>query len=476
MPDKPNILILMTDQHRADSLGIAGHPVLMTPNIDRIAAEGARFTQATTVSPICMPARAAFISGRYPHNTGMWMNSGRLPADDPTCFHLLQAGGYHTAHVGKSHYYATKSGQGATLRPASPNHMRLHEGYMRARGFDTVHETTGPRGVCWLDSYLTDRLREKGLYESYVRDSEERTRACLRPRCEHLTHASPLPTEEFPDSYVGRRAVEFVENYRERKPLCLFVGFPGPHNPWDAPGDYATMYDPRAMPGPVPRPEAEPPVARGRADLAPTPGLDPESVGRVRANYCGKISLIDHWVGRILEAFEARGWRERLCIVFWSDHGEMAGDHGRLYKCCYHESSVRVPLIVRCPGRIPAGTVSDALAETVDIPATILDAAGLEPGPRILGRSLFPAAGGKGAELRASQLSEIRHKGARNIMLRTRTHKLVLDGFGEVYALYDLATDPDEQNNLAGRPDAEGLSSELRAQLFRRLLAAQDCM
>ena len=110
MPDKPHILILMTDQQRADCLSCAGHPVLRTPNMDRIAAEGVRFASAVTTCPICMPARASFVSGLYCHNPGMWTNTGQLPAADETFFHHLQAAGYHTAYIGKSHFYTHHAG------------------------------------------------------------------------------------------------------------------------------------------------------------------------------------------------------------------------------------------------------------------------------------------------------------------------------------------------------------------------------
>lgn len=473
MPRRPNILILMPDQHRADCLGAAGHPVIRTPHIDRLAKEGVRFSQATTVSPVCMPARASFITGRYPHNTGIWTNSGQVPADDETFFQVLQAAGYHTAHFGKSHYYKHRSG--GESANGFESHMRACEDYMRSLGFDTVHETTGPWATRKTESYMTDRWKELGLYDSFQEDFEKRDQARAKPHHKHLTHASPLPTEEYFDSYVGRAATEFVENYNDSKPMCLFVGFPGPHEPWDAPGEYATMYDPGSMPKPIPRQEDMPEFARERGDLSSMAGLDPESIGRIRANYYGKISLIDHWVGQVLSAYEARGWLDDLCVVFWSDHGEMAGDHDRLYKCSYHESSVRVPLIVRYPGQVPAGETSEALAENIDISATLLDAAGLEPSRRILGKSLLPVARGD-ADLRDGQLSEIRYQGKQNTMLRTRTHKLVVDGRGDVYALYDLEADPDEQKNLAGDPNAEALKSDLREQLFARLLASQDCM
>jgi arylsulfatase A-like enzyme len=128
------MLILMTDQQRADCLRCAGHPQIQTPNLDRIAREGMRFAQATTVAPLCMPARASFANALYPHNHGMWKNNGEMPASDETVFHLLQRSGYLTALIGKAHYYVHAPG----------TDLRQREDYMRARGFEYVHETTGP--------------------------------------------------------------------------------------------------------------------------------------------------------------------------------------------------------------------------------------------------------------------------------------------------------------------------------------------
>lgn len=150
---KPNILILMPDQHRADCLSCAGHPQVKTPNIDRIAREGMRFVQATTVSPACMPARASFVSGLYPHNHGTWTNLGQLPAEDETFFQHLQRVGYYTAHVGKTHFYEHEAGL----------HLRDREDYVRSRGLDYVHETAGPRATCRTASYMTDEWDTIGL-------------------------------------------------------------------------------------------------------------------------------------------------------------------------------------------------------------------------------------------------------------------------------------------------------------------------
>ncbi len=468
MSRKPHILILMTDQQRGDCLGCAGHPVLRTPNMDRIAAEGVRFASAVTTCPVSMPARASFVSGLYCHNHGMWGNAGQLPAGDETFFHHLQRAGYATGYIGKSHFYEHRGGE----------HLRDHEDYMHARGIDSVHETTGPWATVTVGSYLTDHWGP-GKWQAF-RDDYERRRGTP-----WATWASPLSEADFPDSYVGRRAVEFVEGFDGRKPFCLFVGFGGPHEPFDAPGKYATMYHPAGCPAPIPPEPAEdlPPAAAAHVGtrqrfLRGAQEIPPEAVAAARANYYGKISLIDHWVGGVLEALGGRGWLEDTLIVFWSDHGEMAGDHGRFFKSCFYESAVRVPLVLRWPGRLPAGAVRPHLGQTVDVFDTLLEAAGCPPSSRSLGRSLLPAAGDPAAPLREAAFSEIRldRHGGRGTMVRTDRHKYAVNESGEPLMLFDLAADPAEQHNLAGETAHAGLRAELDRRVYRWLLGTQVSM
>ncbi|MGD2174069.1 MAG: sulfatase-like hydrolase/transferase [Candidatus Brocadiaceae bacterium] len=454
---KPNILILMPDQQRADCMGCAGHPQIRTPNMDRIAAEGAHFVNACTVSPLCMPARASFISGRYVHEHGMWGNEGELSPDYPSLFRSLQECGYHTAHVGKSHYYAH-----------GEFHMREREPYMHARGFDYVHETTGPWATTRTQSYMTDRWHEKGLLKAFREDYEKRwgNRATA-------VWPSPLPVDDFMDSYIGREGVRFVEQYEGDRPFCLFVGFGGPHEPWDAPGEYATMYDPSEVPSPMDYEPAEPgPWVPRRAARWQrkhrVEELTEDAVRRLRANYYGKISLIDTWVGRILEACERKGTAEDTLVVFWSDHGEMAGDHRLLFKSRFYEAALRVPLMIRWPGKVPPGTRPGALAETVDIMPTILEAVGADAPEGCAGSSLWPALRDPDARIREAVLSEVRKHGRHNSMVRTRRYKYAEDEKGRGYMLHDLERDPHECNNLIGDPDHADVEEEMRELLRRR--------
>ena len=456
---RPNILIMMPDTHRGDALGCVS-PAVKTPNLDRLAAEGTHFTHCCTVSPLCMPARASVLSGVYVHNHAMWANRGELPADDETFFHHLQKAGYQTAHVGKSHYYEHKGG-----------HMRVREPYLHARGIEYVHETTGPWATCTTDSTLTDYLAEQGLLKTFRQDYESRRSDPFR-----ATWPSPLPVEHHPDSYVGRQAIEFLEKHSDGRPWCLFVGFGGPHDPWDAAGEFAELHDPADMPPAIPA-EAVPEVLSERARQhllkGRIAGATDEEVAKLRALYAGKVALIDHWVGRVLDAVERMGQTENTVVIFWSDHGDFTGDHGRIHKTAFYEGALRVPLLVSWPGHVAPGVASDAMVENIDVFPTILDAAGLEPSVRCPARSLMPVLTGSARAHREVVLSEVRDWVGRTMMVRTRTHKYAMDEFGEGYMLFDVENDPTEQTNLIGRDDARELEAGMRDMLLRELAARQ---
>ena len=471
MPDKPNILILMTDQQRADSMGCSGNPIIRTPNIDNIANQGVRFDSTYTVSPLCMPARASFISGLYPHNHNMWQNAGKLPKDDETFFHHLQKQGYFTAHIGKSHYYTHLSGE----------HLSEQEDYMHARGLDYVHETTGPRATLWADSYLTDYWKSKGLLKSFRQDYIKRSKM-KGPKGPEKTDRcpvwpSPLPEEDFIDSYIGRKAVEFIGSYQDTNPLCVFVGFGGPHPPWDAPGRYASMYDPESMPAPIPadspgRWVPEKVLERmGREKKAKN--ISKENIQKAAANYYGKISLIDYWIGKILSVFDNLAGSENTLVVFWSDHGEMLGDHQCLGKKFFFESSVRVPLIIRWPSQVQKGRVCQSLVEIIDVYPTLLEVAGAVPSKRCFGKSLWPLLLDPQRNHRRAVFSEVSFFGHHNSMIRTSRHKYAVDETGVGILLYDLIEDPLEQNNLIGHPKTVQTEQNLRDGLLAFLTDTQ---
>jgi arylsulfatase A-like enzyme len=233
------------------------------------------------------------------------------------------------------------------------------------------------------------------------------------------------------------------------------------------------MYDPSEVPSPMDYEPAEPgPWVPRRAARWQrkhrVEELTEDAVRRLRANYYGKISLIDTWVGRILEACERKGTAEDTLVVFWSDHGEMAGDHRLLFKSRFYEAALRVPLMIRWPGKVPPGTRPGALAETVDIMPTILEAVGADAPEGCAGSSLWPALRDPDARIREAVLSEVRKHGRHNSMVRTRRYKYAEDEKGRGYMLHDLERDPHECNNLIGDPDHADVEEEMRELLRRR--------
>jgi len=454
MNKKPNILILMTDQQRSDCLSCAGNSVIKTPNMDRLANEGIRFTQATTTSPLCMPARISFISGLYPHDSGVWNNHRQRLDISQTLFTSLKESGYMTAHIGKAHYNNDCN-----------SHKRNNEAFLNSLGIEYVHETTGPVMTAFLESYLSDYLKSKDLFDNFKEDYIRRRKSKID------VNPSTLNEEDYLDSYVGRKAVEFVENYNNTDPMCLFVGFPGPHDPWDAPGKYAKMYNYSNMPPPIPVPEKNSAISCAEImdDFKIEESLNDEVIKKIRANYYGKISLIDMWFGKILKAFRERDWLDDLLVIFWSDHGEMAGDHGRLHKFTFHESSIRVPLIIRWPNRIPSGITSDALVEISDVYPTIMEAIGASQPNNISGKSICKLFTKPESAIREYSLSEIAHFGPHNYMIRNKDYKYAINENDIEFMLYDLKNDPMEQNNLISNIEYTELKNKLRNILFKKI-------
>lgn len=451
---KQDILIIMPDQLRADCIGAMGNSKIKTSNIDSIAEEGILFKNTYTTTPICMPARASFVSGIYPHNHNMWDNRGQLPSDDETFFHHLQRAGYYVSYIGKSHFYEHKKGI----------HMKNREEYMKRRGINYVHETTGPHATVFTDSYLTDYLKKKNILDVFRDDYKRRNH--------YSVHPSPLPEEDYLDSYVGRKAVEFIKNYKEKKPLCLFVGFPGPHEPWDPPGEYGRMYNPEDMPDEIENEKIpdwlpERVKERMKREREPFKELSPQITRKIRAMYYGKISLIDFWVGEILEEYKKNRDFDNLIIIFWSDHGEMLGDHNMLYKSVFYEQSIKVPLIIRWPGKNEKIKNENELVEIIDVFPTLLDGLGLPLSERATGESLFKEKSNKFV------ISEIYAYDTFNYMIRTKDYKFSINRKGEGLYLFDLKKDPDEKVNLIGNDRYEEIEKELKELIFRKIVNSQ---
>ncbi len=457
MNTNPHILFLLTDQQRADCLGCAGHPLLRTPHMDSLAREGLRFTNCFTTSPLCVPARLSLVTGLYPHNSNLWQNDATCPLDADTFMNRLRQRGYRTCSIGKNHLY-----------PMEKGNLHRHESSYRQIGFDHIEDMSGTWGVNRSKSVYTDHLEKLGLLDglqSYLRALDAQPDQERR----FVAEALPIPAEHYIDAFVGQRVERYVESYESSAPSFVYAGFPGPHEPWDAPDEYAERFPLDEIPDPIPElpqgdwlPERSRRYQKWAQYFQPR---EPMAGKKIAARYFGKIAQIDDAVGRILGAYERKGWLDNTVVIFASDHGEMLGDLGRISKSILYESAVRVPLIIRVPQEQNPGAVCTGMVETIDLYATILDIAGAERNPHCDSRSLQPLLVQNDCEFRDDILSEVHV----HYMLRTGEWKIAIGRDGRTLQLFNLANDPLEQRNLCGHPDFKQRELEMRSRMLGRL-------
>jgi choline-sulfatase len=436
----------MDDQHRFDYLGCAGAGFVQTPNIDRIAQRGVRFSQTVTNCPLCAPARIGLASGQNPSRLGALDNDAFHPLSAPTHYQRLRDHGYQVGMVGKhdlakSDYHRGRGGD----RPVN-----------YGLGFTQPHETLGKMEAGLRDAPscpYTRHLAERGLFQEFCQDYQSRrAQGWIRG----ASHDSVLPVGDFHDAYIGSVAVDWIENVPDEFPWYYLASFIGPHDPFDPPTEYAEGYRDAEMPEPISSSPEGKPIWQRRRRIE----IGPEEIAQTRRQYCGSITLIDHYVGQMLDALERRGMLDNTTIIFTSDHGEMLGDHGMYTKAVPYEASVRIPLIVAGPG-VERGKVSDALVELIDVNPTVCELAGLPAQEHIDARSFRDVLSGTGRAHREYVVSEIRNWR----MVRTERYKYV-GNYNDVPELYDLQDDPDELQNIAEAN--RGLVKELRALLIER--------
>ena len=451
--DRPNVVVIMDDQHRHDYLGCAGADFVNTPNIDALAARGTHFSHCCTNAPVCGPARIALATGLLPTRTGTTTNSTSfMPLSAPNHYRHFRDNGYRVELVGR--HDLAKPGAPASLhgnRPLNFSYgftraLEIEGGMACARAGSRTGEPSGP---------YTVYLKERGLFERYVEDFKGRWD---KGWIIGASHDSVLPTEHHQDSFVGSKAVERIEGQEDDYPFYMFVSFQGPHDPFDPPTEYAERYRDTAMPDPIPPDlEGKPRRVHDRHDTFAH--ATPADITKARRQYCAKIELIDAQVGRIVAALDRRGFLEDTIVVFAGDHGEQLGDHGLFQKHTAYEASVRVPLVMAGPG-IPGGP-SDALVELFDVNPTLVDLAALPPQRRLDAHSFAPMLRGEAAEHREYCVTcEGGYRG-----IRTRRHKYI-ETQNDRPELYDLAEDPEERHNIADR--AEEVARDLSRKMHSR--------
>lgn len=424
-----------------------------------------------------MPARASFLTERYVRDHGVYTNWAEVAPDSATYVKALRESGYHTVMIGKAHLYRDEV---HTARHVDELAWRLTD-----LGFAEVQES-GDKFSVEMPNRYTDSLRERGLLDtyrqhiadrSYQGEGETGVGATKRVPMWDSTPL-PMPLDAYIDSWQGGQAARWLEEYDRDQPFFAFVGFPGPHDPWDAPRAAVERYDDVDLPMPKSsrRPDLDGTGAYGRMlraflSLSDSDTMTDDGVRAMRRAYCADVSVIDDAVGRIVAALEARDLLRNTWIIYTSDHGEMGGDHGLMSKCVLYQPAVRVPLIIRPPAPANcAGIVVEAIVEHLDVPATIRDIAGAPDVAGSEGRSLLGHLTGSPPSTRDLSISE--NWGF--AMFETDRYKLVVDEDAQTACqLFDLADDPSEDNNLVPDRARTATVEELMESVVRPFLATR---
>ncbi len=454
---RPNILFLFSDQHRAGDLSCAGHPVVRTPALDRLAARGTRFTETYCPVPLCVPSRVAVLTDRYGHNTGVMRNLSRLREGERTFAQQLQQAGYTTCFTGKLHMALGCRTGGAECN------RRLGE-----LGFEHLLPTNGKEAGLQgqFDCGYRRFLREHGVFDQIAEDYRLR----LEKRPEWYAEPFPVDGKYLLDNYVTRITRQWIEEYDGDRPFFLWCNWGGPHPPWDAPPPYDRRYPLEKIDPYIGDPGAGmPKELRKRCLGQRTPWPEEEAWRRCKAMYYGNVNIIDDGVGEILEALERRGWLDDTLVIYSSDHGEMLFDHGMLGKGVMYEPAVKVPLLVSWPARFRQGQVSAALSSTLDLVPLMLEVAGAEQLPIFHGWSLRPVLTGESSRCRPFVAAEM----MKCKMVREGQWKYVYHPNWKTHQLFDLANDPDELHNLSGDPAYAEQEDALRERMLRWLVTTE---
>jgi choline-sulfatase len=422
-----NILLIMSDEHRRDALGSAGHPLVQTPNLDALSEQGVRFTNAYCNSPLCVPSRASFATGLHVHEVENWDNGKPYTGAPQSWGNYLGEAGVQVVTVGKLHFDpAHKNGFDDQRRPTKQNSLDgggLHRTPVRKQPQSRQRFDEVGSGDFWFDS------------------------------TEHETEA----------------AIDFITNEagREGKPWALWLNYLPPHFPLIAPRPFYDLYPEDAVDFPYDNPSAaHHPALEEFREYFDSRDLDEATLRRTRSAYYGLVSYIDHQIGRVVQALQESGQAEDTLIIYTSDHGESLGDHDLWWKCSMYEQSAGVPLIMAGPS-IPRGEVRTDPVSLIDLTATLADALGQKPHPSWQGRSLLPVAQGKeslGDD--AVVFSQYHAHGVSHgiFMIRKGPFKYVY--YPQFPAqLFNLENDPQELHDLSTDATYASVLAELHTEL-----------
>ncbi len=427
-----NLLFLCSDEHQAAATGYSGNPIVQTPHLDRLAGRGARFDNAYTNCPICVPCRGSLATGRYVHDIRLWDNAFPYTGSHPAWGHRLQAQGYRADSIGKLHY-------------------------RRAEDDDGFNEK--------IDAmYVAEGI---GELISCIRENPP-----LRKGRNGILHAGPGESSYLRyDARIADRAEGWlVEHAQDEQPWALFVSFVNPHPPFIAPQELFDLYPVQEMPLPVDWEEGDwpphPALERMRRYFGWEEPFSADAIRQATATYYAQCTYVDQKIGQVLTALETNGLTENTRIIYTSDHGAMLGARGLWGKFTLYDDSCRVPLIVAGPD-VPADKAVQTPVSLVDCFPSVLEAMGIEPEPEdttLPGESLWRIAGEPTRE--RVVFSEYHAAGSRHgAFMVCDSHAKYVHYHHEPPHLFDLDNDPQERVNLADSPAHQSLRRKMESHL-----------
>ncbi|AEE96407.1 sulfatase [Mahella australiensis 50-1 BON] len=479
-----NILFIMADQWRADCLSCAGHPVVKTPSLDKLAQKGVRFESTYVQWPVCGPSRTCLYTGRYMHAHRSTWNGVPLPEDERSIGHYFTSNGYDAVLIGKGHYSADDERLPQLIRCGfDPERDRLNDG-----GMDVLATEGWDYGKF---------LMSKG----YISDDpiDDFAMTVKTPQGENISawdfKACPYPlrvkAEDSPPAYLTDKAMEFMRSH-EQRPWIMHLSYTYPHWPIAAPAPYNALYDPAQVPRPCRnQDELKHPIMEPfRKERRSLPFDNRWVWQHMRATYYGMMSLVDMQLGRLFDYMEQHGLMDNTMIVFTSDHGEYLGDHWLFEKELFYEQAVRVPLIVYCPGGeydVSRGSINYDFVQSIDLLPSMMEEADIPIDHRIQGKSLMGLLRGRKPEAWQSAVYadwdyEFYHTGEvlgippeRRRAWMVRDHRFKYVHFLDLPdMLFDMENDSEELHNLADNPFYKGVVETYRLKLLDWRMSTED--
>lgn len=465
--DKPNVLLIMTDTQRLDDMGAYGNGVIRTPHLDKLARTGVMFRNCHTQYPACMPARATIFTGRYPMAHGVWSNGVTLPEHEVTLAQVFAEHGYRTGGAGKFHFQPHFPYRKSKL-PLMETHPEPYYGFQE---FHLGEDGRSGEQCVWI----------------------KRNHSKYYAKPDHL-----IPVELHNSHWTATHTIDFIRScVKGDRPFFAFCSFVDPHQGYNPPPPYSTMYKESDMPEPI-RKEGELDHSRFKS-VAEKPNMKrhTERVETMRAQHYGEMSLIDDSVGRVIDTLKELNIQDNTLIVFVSDHGDMLGDHWLWWKGPWHYAGCTcVPLFFHWPGKLQAGKAVDGMVQQTDVFPTLCELAGLSIPAGVQGKSLKPVLTTRTSETPydyayiesvdsgaytptyRDNYGKPRKKPAQapidTVTVRSRKWRFTVFTGMQNGELYDLQADPHEFTNLFHDRGHAAVKAELMAVLLDRMAQTRD--